>query len=72
MSSDTPNTVGPPATVITIEEPITSDAVMMPIGRPIDRAVEAIAEAVEALEIEIDPHAAVPRVLDQPREVARH
>lgn len=41
-------------------------------GRPIDRIVEAIAEAVEALEVEIDPHSAVPRVFDQSREVARH
>jgi hypothetical protein len=41
-------------------------------GRPIDRTVEAMAETVEALEVEIDSHAAVPRVFDQPREVARH
>jgi hypothetical protein len=34
--------------------------------------VKAIAEAVEALEVEIDPHATVPGVFDQPREIARH
>ena len=31
-----------------------------------------VAEAVETLEVEIDPHAAVPGVFDQPREIARH
>jgi hypothetical protein len=31
---------------------------------PIDRAIEAIAEAIEALEIEIDPEPTVPRVFD--------
>ena len=41
-------------------------------GRPMDRTVEAMAEAVEALEVDMERHAAVPRVFDQPREVARH
>jgi hypothetical protein len=33
--------------------------------------VEAIAEAVEALEVEIDTHTPMPGVFDQPREIAR-
>jgi hypothetical protein len=41
-------------------------------GGPIDCTVEAMAKAVETFEVEIDPQAAVPRVFDQPREVARH
>ncbi len=45
---------------------------MMPMVAQIHRTVEAMAEAVEALEVEIDPYAAVPRVFDQPRKVARH
>src|SRR5215469_6678329 len=31
-----------------------------------------MAETVETLEVEIDPHATVPRLFDQPCEVARH
>ena len=41
-------------------------------GCAINSTVEAKAEAVEALEVKIDPYAAVPCVFDQPREIARH
>src|SRR6202011_4002557 len=38
----------------------------------IHRSVDAITEAVEALEIELNAHAAVTRVLDQAGKVTRH
>src|SRR5262245_10011631 len=41
-------------------------------GCPIHGAMEAIAETIEALEVEIDPQATVPSVFDQSCEVARH
>ena len=67
-----PNTVGPACTVITIDEPITSDAVMMPIVARSSVRSSWRAERVEALQVEVDPGLAATRVAQQPREVARH
>ena len=63
--------VGPAVTVITIDEPITSDAVMMPM---VMRSIvcRGVAERVESLQVEIDPQPAATCVLQQPRQIARH
>ena len=72
LSTGIPSTVGPPGTVITIAEPITSDAVMMPMVARSMRSVELLAEIVEPLQVEVDPGLAAPRLAQQPREVARN
>src|SRR5262249_20163676 len=41
-------------------------------SRPIDCTVQAMAETVEAFEVEIDAQPTVSRVLNQPRQVTRH
>src|SRR5262249_23302205 len=38
----------------------------------VDGVMQAFPEAIEALEVEVDPHAPVARILDQTGEVARH
>jgi hypothetical protein len=43
-----------------------------PDGCPIHRAVMAIAEVIELLKVELDPHAAMPGIFHQLREIAGH
>ena len=64
--------MGPPPTVITIEEPITSNAVMIPMVMRVDGSVEAITEAVQTLQIEVDPHAPAAGIFDETGKVTRH
>src|SRR5215510_1224393 len=72
VSRETPNKVGPLPTVMTIDEPMTSDAVMIPMVMRLMVLSRRSPKAIEPFEVKIDAHAATPRVLDQAREVTRH
>ena len=72
MSNDTPKMVGPPGTVMTIEEPITSEAVMMPmVARSIALSSRS-PKLSKSLKVQVHSHAAVAGVLDEPRKITRH
>lgn len=72
VNTGIPNTCSPDVTVITIDEPVTGDAVKMPKVMAVDLAVELAAEAVEPLQVQIDAHPAAPGVIRHAAGVVRH